>query len=66
MGFPVARTFMRSVRSIPLSDRLLEQLLNDNIIKEVKIKRGVPMSVSEEVIPGTEQKSGEWEEIEIV
>lgn len=63
MGFPVARTFMKSVRSIPLADRLLEQLLEDNIIKEVKIKRGVPMSVSEEVI--SDAKS-EWEEIEIV
>jgi hypothetical protein len=64
--YPIARTFMRAVRSIQLPDRLLEQLLNDTIIKEIKIKRGVPMSVSEEVVPGTEQKSGEWEEIEIV
>ena len=64
LKYPVARTFMRSVRSIPLPDRLLEQLLNDNIIKEVKIKRGAPMSVSEEVLPG--KSSGAWEEIEIV
>jgi len=66
MGFPVAKSFKRSISSRPIADRLLETLLNDNIIKEVKIKRGVPMSVSEEVVPGTEQKSGEWEEIEIV
>ena len=64
MGFPIARTFMRSVSSIPLADRLLEQLLNDKIIKEVKIKRGAPMSVSEEVLPG--KSAGAWEEIEIV
>ena len=64
LKYPVARTFMRSVSSIPLPDRLLEQLLNDNIIKEVKIKRGAPMSVSEEVLPG--KSSGAWEEIEIV
>ena len=64
LKYPVARTFMRSVRSIPLPDRLLEQLLNDNIIKEVKIKSGAPMSVSEEVLPG--KSSGAWEEIEIV
>jgi hypothetical protein len=64
MGFPVARTFMRSVRSVPLHDRLLEQLLNDKIIKEVKIKRGMPMSVSEQVL--SEANTGEWEEIEIV
>jgi hypothetical protein len=66
MGFPVARTFARSVKSIPLSDRLLEQLLNDKIIKEVKIKRNVPMQVSEEIIPSTQQQGSEWEEIEIV
>jgi hypothetical protein len=63
MGFPVSRTFMRSVRSIPLADRLLEQLLNDKIIKEVKIKRDVPMQVSEVL---KEANTGEWEEIEIV
>jgi hypothetical protein len=66
LGFPVAKSFKRSISSRPISDRLLETLLNDNIIKEIKIKRGVPVSMSEEVIPGTEQKGGEWEEIEIV
>ena len=64
LKYPVARTFMRSVRTIPLPDRLLEQLLEDKIIKEVKIKRGAPMSVSEEVLPG--KSAGAWEEIEIV
>ena len=63
-GFPVARTFMRRVSQIPLQDRLLEILLNDNIIKEIKLKQGVPMSVSEEAL--TEDNAGEWEQIEIV
>jgi hypothetical protein len=64
LKYPVARTFMRSVSAIPLPDRLLEQLLNDNIIKEVKINRNVPMSVSEEIFK--EANSGEWEQIEII
>lgn len=65
-GFPVARTFARKISQIKLPDRLLELLLNDNIIKEVKIKQGMPLQVSEEAVPGTQQQGGEWEQIEIV
>jgi hypothetical protein len=64
MGFPVSKSFKKSIRSIPLSDRLFEQLLNDNIIKQVRIKRGVPVSVSEGVLD--EANTGEWEQIEII
>lgn len=64
LGVSVAKSFKRSISSRPISDRLLETLLNDNIIKEIKIKRGVPVSMSEEKIPGND--SGAWEEIEIV
>jgi hypothetical protein len=66
LGFPVAKSFKRSITSRPISDRLLETLLEGNIIKEIKIKRGVPSVVSEETLPGIQKQGSEWEEIEIV
>lgn len=66
MGMPVARTFKRRISSVPLSDRLLEVLLNDKIIKEVKIKKGAPMTVSEQTLPSNVSNNpGELEQIEI-
>jgi hypothetical protein len=62
MNLPVSRTFRRAIRHMKLSDRLLEELLNDKIIKNVKIKQGAPSEISEDAMPGNSQ---EWEEISI-
>ena len=62
-GSRIARTFQRGFSYSPLSDRLMEEILNGNIIKNIKFKRGVPTVVSEEVM--TEGNSEEWETIEI-
>jgi hypothetical protein len=58
LGKRILRGMQRSFSYSPLSDNLLGELLNDNIIDSKKINRGVPARVSEEM-------SGEWETIEI-
>jgi hypothetical protein len=62
MNLPVSRTFRKAIRHMKLNDRLLEELLNDNIIKNVKIKKGAPAEITEDAMPGD---SKEWEEISI-
>jgi hypothetical protein len=64
MGKRILRSFQRSFSFIRMPEGLFEQLLNDKIIKSVKITRGVPAEVSEEVLPNA--NAGEWEKIEIV
>jgi hypothetical protein len=61
--FPVQRTYKRAVRYSKLSDELLEELLNDKIIKSVKLKRGAPRVVSEENEPAN---NGDWITFDIV
>lgn len=62
LSMPVARTFRRGVRYMNLTDRLLGELIEDKIIKNVKIKQGTPAEITEDAMPGNSQ---EWEEISI-
>jgi len=62
--YKVSRTFARGFGSSVLSDSVLEELLNDEIIKELKIKRGSPVTVTEEI--QQPKNSGEWELVEII
>jgi len=58
------RSYKRSFSYGKLSDELLEQLLNDKIIKSVKLKKGTPTVVSEDAeLP---DNSGNWEVMDIV
>jgi hypothetical protein len=61
LKYPLKRTFRRGISYGKLSDNLLEQLLDDNIIKSAKFKKGVPSVVSEENKPTS--NAGAWEEI---
>ena len=62
--YRISRTFARGFTSSPLSDAVLEQLLNDDIIKELRIKRGSSVVVSEEI--QSPKNSSEWELVEII
>jgi hypothetical protein len=62
IGKRILRTFRRGFSYSRLSDNLLEKLLNDNIIKSVKLKKGVPAEISEESLSGN---PGDWETVEI-
>jgi len=63
-GERISRSFKRGITYRILSDKLLEQLLNEKIIKSVKIKRDVPMEVSEDIkLP---DNSNDWEIIDTV
>ena len=64
MAYRLSRTFKRGFSYSPLSDELLGQLLDDKIIKNIKIKNGVPMTVSEDIEQSN--NAGAWEEEEIV
>ena len=58
------RSYKRGFSYGKLSDELLEQLLNDKIIKSVKLKKGTPTVVSEDAeLP---DNSGNWEVMDIV
>jgi hypothetical protein len=63
LSFRIQRSYKRTISYGNLSDELLGQLLEDNIIKEIRIKRGVPTAISEETLP---DNSGNWEVIDIV
>lgn len=62
--YRIARTFARGFSSSPLADNVLEQLLNDEIINQITIKRGVPKVVSEENKSAND--AGAWEEFSII
>lgn len=62
LGKRILRTVRRGFSYSRLSDTLLAELLEDNIINSVRIKKTVPAGVSEEVLPGN---PGDWEMIEI-
>jgi hypothetical protein len=62
IGKRILRSFRRGFSYSRLSDNLLEQLLNDKIIKSVKLKKGVPAQISEVELPGN---PSDWETIEI-
>lgn len=64
MAYRISRSFKRGFTYSQLSDELLEQLLDDKIIKNVKIKSGVPMAVSEDIEQSN--SAGAWEEEDIV
>ena len=49
MRFKQQRNFVRSVSYSALSDELMDDLLNGNIIKTVTIERGKEKMVAEEV-----------------
>jgi hypothetical protein len=63
MQHRISRSFKQGFSYSPLDDKMLESLLNEKIIKSIKIKSGQPISVSEDVV--TPQTSGEWEEEDI-
>ena len=63
LTYRISRSFKRGYTYSPLNDELLEQLLNEKIIKSIKIKRGVPMQVSEDI--QSSNVAGAWEEEEI-
>jgi hypothetical protein len=58
VGKRILRGMQRSFSYSPLPDRLLDELLNDNIIDSRKITKKAPVPVSEEM-------GGEWERLEI-
>ena len=60
--YRIIRSFKRGYAYYPLSDELLEQLLEDKIIKQIRIRKGVPTEMSEEVNPSS---SGKWINMEI-
>lgn len=60
--FPLIRSFKLRVRHSLLSDDILGELLEEKIIKEVKIKKGVPAEISEDLQSGN---PGEGENFEI-
>lgn len=64
MGKRILRSFQRSFSFIRMPEGLFEQLLNDKIIKSVKITKGIPAQVTEEQLSNT--NGGEWERVEIV
>ena|ERR1035437_3106458 len=64
MSFRISRSFKKGFSYSLLGDKLLEQLLDDKIIKNIKIKRGVPMSVSEDI--ESPDNSSDWEEVDII
>jgi len=55
LKYQMKRSLVRGISYGPLSDELLEQLLDEKILKNVKIERGKPQVVSE--------NEGEWEEM---
>jgi hypothetical protein len=59
LKFPIQRSFKRSMSYTPLSDKLFEELLNDNVIKSVKINKDTIDQI-------TEQNQGDWVEVDIV
>lgn len=66
LGKRIMRSMIRSFSYSPLSDNLLEQLLNDKIIKTVNFKRNEPASISYSKELAEEANiGGEWEMIEI-
>jgi hypothetical protein len=62
MKLRIVRTFRRGFSYGRLPDKLLEELLNDKIIKTVRFRKGVPAQVSEDEHSGN---SGDWVEVEI-
>ena len=60
--FPLLRSFKKKITHSPLSDEILGELLEEKIIKEVKIKKGVPAEISEDLQSGN---PGEVENFEI-
>lgn len=64
MSFRISRSFKKGFSYSPLSDKLLEQLLDEKIIKNIKIKRGMPISVSEDI--KYPDNSGDWEILDII
>lgn len=64
VSYRVARSYKRGFSYGKLSDALLGELLDDKIIKNIKINPGVPRVVSENTeLP---DNSGDWEIIDIV
>ena len=64
MSHRISRSFKKGFSYSPLDDELLGQLLDDKIIKNIRIKRGVPISVSEDI--ASPDNSGDWETIDII
>lgn len=66
LGKRILRSMTRSFSYSPLSDKLLEELLNDKIIKTVNFKRGEPAStVNSNQMAEDIENSSDWEVIEI-
>jgi len=57
LKYKTSRTFRRGFSYGPLSDALLEQLLDDKILANIRYEKGKPRVMSED--------AGEWEEMEI-
>lgn len=58
------RSYKRTFKYRKLSDDLLEQLLDDKIIKNIRLKKGTPPIISEDAeLP---DNSGNWEVMDIV
>jgi hypothetical protein len=64
MAHRISRSFQKGFSYTPLNDTLLGQLLNEKIIKNIKIKRGMPISVSEDI--ESPDNSNDWEEVDII
>ncbi len=62
MQYPISRTFKRRISYSALNDELLGSLLDEKILKNIKFKRGVPMSVSEDI----ESSDNNLEVVEII
>jgi len=64
LKFPIQRNFRRSISYGKLSDELFNQLLDDKIIKTVKIGQTATKQMSEE--NNLTDNAGDWEEIIII
>jgi hypothetical protein len=58
----ISRSYQKGFSYTPLGDNELTKLLDQKIVKNIKINRGVPMVVSEDALQNT---SNEWEAEEI-
>jgi hypothetical protein len=63
MSFPIQRSYRSRISYARLSDELLGELLENNIIKSAKFKRGVPKVVSED---NTSNDAGDWVTFDVV
>jgi len=63
MSYPIQRSYKSRISYSNLSDELLGELLEDNIIKSAKFKRGVPKVVSEN---NTSFDTEDWVTFDIV